>query len=391
MRTVKLVLIGPSGVGKSALRGKYITGRFFSGYRTTIGADFITKTLPHPSRPEDSVSLQIWDTAGQERFSSLSNAFFRGADAAILIFDVNNPESMESLTKWWTEFCERAPLDEEDVEKFCCVVVGNKIDLDEGGESIRVTEMEALEFLQRLIPPSRSYSPPAFEDTLDTHSPTITNGQNSPHSNSINIKRSNSAPKHDVTRRLQSKVSFLSSPLNPGTVSSIQSGISTYHTPSSSLFDEYHSAPSSPPLPDHCNLPKRQRSSTNASSSSSAETVTPSLFARGTTEAETTILTIPDDAIEEIMISLATESSPSTQPPSFPPYRRPKLFFTSAKTGEGVSDVFEYIAERVVRMSEYEEQIEARRMHIRETSSTIRLRSDSDHYGRLWKWTCCST
>ncbi|KIL61687.1 hypothetical protein M378DRAFT_82250 [Amanita muscaria Koide BX008] len=92
------------------------------------------------------------------------------------------------------------------------------------------------------------------------------------------------------------------------------------------------------------------------------------------------------------MISLATDSSPSTQPSSSsPPYRRPKLFFTSAKTGEGVSDVFEYIAERVVRMSEYEELIEARRMHIRETSSTIRLRSDSDHYERLWKWTCCST
>ena len=39
---------------------QYITGRFFGRYRTTIGADFITKTLPHPNNPEESVTLQIW-------------------------------------------------------------------------------------------------------------------------------------------------------------------------------------------------------------------------------------------------------------------------------------------------------------------------------------------
>lgn len=76
MRTVKLVLIGSSGVGKTALCSKvkfnlapaeypadlmqYITGCFFGGYRATIGADFISQTLPHPTNPEDSVTLQIW-------------------------------------------------------------------------------------------------------------------------------------------------------------------------------------------------------------------------------------------------------------------------------------------------------------------------------------------
>ena len=50
------------------------------------------------------------DTAGQERFSSLSSAFFRGADAAVLCFDANDRQSLRSLTKWWDEFRQRTPV-----------------------------------------------------------------------------------------------------------------------------------------------------------------------------------------------------------------------------------------------------------------------------------------
>ncbi|KZP07467.1 ras-domain-containing protein, partial [Athelia psychrophila] len=119
--TIKLVIVGDSGCGKTSLRGQYIAGRFSTGYRATIGADFITKSLPNPLDPENrtGVVLQIWDTAGQERFSSLSSAFFRGAAShAILLW-----------TRWWNEFRERAPVREGEEEDFCCVVVGNKVDV----------------------------------------------------------------------------------------------------------------------------------------------------------------------------------------------------------------------------------------------------------------------
>lgn len=43
-----------------SLPHQYISGRFSNGYRATIGADFITKTLPHPSNPDESITLQIW-------------------------------------------------------------------------------------------------------------------------------------------------------------------------------------------------------------------------------------------------------------------------------------------------------------------------------------------
>lgn len=78
MLTVKLVVIGASGVGKTSFRTQvcapkitetsshersspqYVSGRFSTGYRATIGADFIAKTLPHPTKPDEVVTLQIW-------------------------------------------------------------------------------------------------------------------------------------------------------------------------------------------------------------------------------------------------------------------------------------------------------------------------------------------
>ena len=106
------------------------------------------------------------DTAGQERFSSLSTAFFRGADAALLMFDVNEPETLTGLNTWWAQFRERAPLYDEDLEDFCCVVVGNKTDLVDPkaiGSSSVVSEAQALRFLDDLVPPSSPRSSPPVE------------------------------------------------------------------------------------------------------------------------------------------------------------------------------------------------------------------------------------
>ncbi|KAJ7478730.1 P-loop containing nucleoside triphosphate hydrolase protein, partial [Mycena galericulata] len=134
MPTFKVVVIGASGVGKTSIRGQYISSRFSTSYRATIGADFITKTLPSPFPspngvdPAEPVTLQIWDTAGQERFSSLASAFFRGADAAVLLYDVTRPETLHALSKWWAEFREKAPVEEGELPGFCVAVVGNKVD-----------------------------------------------------------------------------------------------------------------------------------------------------------------------------------------------------------------------------------------------------------------------
>ena len=73
-----------------------------------------------------NISMQIWDTAGQERFQSLGPAFYRGADACILVYDITQPKSFENLDLWRQEFIVQASPTNK--ETFPFVVLGNKID-----------------------------------------------------------------------------------------------------------------------------------------------------------------------------------------------------------------------------------------------------------------------
>lgn len=66
-------------------------------YVIVIGADFITKEVETDDGKK--VMMQIWDTAGQERFQSLGVAYYRGADACVLVYDVNNFLSFQHLGK----------------------------------------------------------------------------------------------------------------------------------------------------------------------------------------------------------------------------------------------------------------------------------------------------
>ncbi|GMH69755.1 hypothetical protein TL16_g05233 [Triparma laevis f. inornata] len=98
---LKIIILGDSGVGKTSLMNQYVSKRFTSQYKATIGADFLTKEIMVDDK---LVTLQIWDTAGQERFQSLGVAFYRGADACMLTYDITNPKSFDSLDSWRQEF-----------------------------------------------------------------------------------------------------------------------------------------------------------------------------------------------------------------------------------------------------------------------------------------------
>eukprot|EP01084_Bolivina_argentea_P107480 192168_1 len=95
---LKIIVVGESGVGKTAVCWKFVDGRFIEHHKGTIGADLLTKSVD--VNEYKNVLLQIWDTAGQERFQSMSSAFWRGANAAILIYDITSKESFESINNW---------------------------------------------------------------------------------------------------------------------------------------------------------------------------------------------------------------------------------------------------------------------------------------------------
>ncbi|CAG8441806.1 16647_t:CDS:2 [Acaulospora colombiana] len=113
-------------VGKTSLMNQYVNKKFSNQYKATIGADFLTKEVMVEDR---LVTMQIWDTAGQERFQSLGVAFYRGADCCVLVYDVNNGKSFETLDSWRDEFLIQASP--RDSENFPFVALGNKIDMEE--------------------------------------------------------------------------------------------------------------------------------------------------------------------------------------------------------------------------------------------------------------------
>lgn len=123
---VKIIIIGQSAVGKTALLQRYITDQFQQEHKSTIGADFHTKELPLKDK---TITLQIWDTAGQERFQSLGNAFYRGADACILVYDITDESSFTAIHDWKKKFEEQCQID--DCKSFPFLLLGNKEDMEQ--------------------------------------------------------------------------------------------------------------------------------------------------------------------------------------------------------------------------------------------------------------------
>jgi small GTP-binding protein len=92
---IKLLLIGDSGVGKSCCLLRFSEDSFTPSFITTIGIDFKIRTIELDGK---RVKLQIWDTAGQERFRTITTAYYRGAMGILLVYDVTDERSFNSLS-----------------------------------------------------------------------------------------------------------------------------------------------------------------------------------------------------------------------------------------------------------------------------------------------------
>ncbi|XP_022450238.1 ras-related protein Rab-26 isoform X9 [Delphinapterus leucas] len=100
----KVMLVGDSGVGKTCLLVRFKDGAFLAGtFISTVGIDFRNKVLDVDGM---KVKLQIWDTAGQERFRSVTHAYYRDAHALLLLYDVTNKASFDSIQEYGLPFME---------------------------------------------------------------------------------------------------------------------------------------------------------------------------------------------------------------------------------------------------------------------------------------------
>ena len=118
----KIILIGSSSVGKSSILQRYIQKVFNESYSCTIGVDFFMKSLDVGDK---SIKLQLWDTAGTEKFRSITTGYYRGANAAFVVFDLTSKPTFDCLNEWIQNYYKYSnPDSEKNV-----VLVGNKCDL----------------------------------------------------------------------------------------------------------------------------------------------------------------------------------------------------------------------------------------------------------------------
>ncbi len=115
-RTLKVIIGGEGNVGKTSLVRRYARGKFSQARQVTLGIDITTQEF----RIDDEfVKLAIWDIEGQ---SGNRPAFYLGAQAALLVYDVTSLSSLERLVEWYRRCREYAP-------EAGLLIVGNKADL----------------------------------------------------------------------------------------------------------------------------------------------------------------------------------------------------------------------------------------------------------------------
>ena len=130
--SMKIIVIGNGQVGKSTLTIKFVKNIFTTEYKQTLGVDFLN--IKKYIKPIDQeIDFYIWDTAGQDHFNAITRRYYRGADACLIVFSINDRESFNQVKSWhqkMTQECGKIPT----------ALVMSKIDLK---NDIKVTYEEA--------------------------------------------------------------------------------------------------------------------------------------------------------------------------------------------------------------------------------------------------------
>lgn len=107
-----IVIVGNADVGKSCLLLRYTNDVYDNKTQPTIGLDFKIKKI---YINKSIIEARIWDTAGLERFRSITESYYKGADALLLCYDTSSLIALDQLKEW---------------------LVDNKIDINNKGEKV---------------------------------------------------------------------------------------------------------------------------------------------------------------------------------------------------------------------------------------------------------------
>jgi len=140
----KIIEIGDSATGKTAIKVRFTDDYFKKDLRTTLGVDFGSKEVNYEYKNVDllytgtyefSARINVWDAAGQAYYDKIRGIFYRDAKGGMLVYDANNPVSFKNLQKWLEEL--RIHIS----KNIPIMLLGNKKDLER-----KVPREEAVSF-----------------------------------------------------------------------------------------------------------------------------------------------------------------------------------------------------------------------------------------------------
>ena len=141
-RSVKVVLLGETAVGKTCIISRFINNSFDNNIMSTTGASYAGKTMIFDEFGGKCLKFEIWDTAGQEKYRALTKIFYKDAAVAILVYDITKRNTFEEVQNYWyNQIKECAP------KNIVLGIAANKSDLYDNEQ---VTEDEARKFAEEI-------------------------------------------------------------------------------------------------------------------------------------------------------------------------------------------------------------------------------------------------
>ena len=137
--SMKIIVIGNGQVGKSTLTIKFVKNIFTTEYKQTLGVDFLN-IKKYIKEIDQEIEFYIWDTAGQDSYNAITRRYYRGADACLIVFAINDRDSFNQVKTWYEKMrqeCGNIPTS----------LVMSKIDLK---DDIKVKNEEAEQLSKEL-------------------------------------------------------------------------------------------------------------------------------------------------------------------------------------------------------------------------------------------------
>ncbi|MHA1409958.1 MAG: GTP-binding protein [Candidatus Odinarchaeia archaeon] len=134
----KVIVVGDGAVGKTCLTLTFVKKEFKSEYIPTLGVDIYTKDF---KLGETEVTLIIWDIAGQEKFELLRKQYYKGAQGALLVFDLTREQTFYDIDVWHRDLVDNCG------EQIPIILLANKADISDK----RAVSKEQVELLAKKL------------------------------------------------------------------------------------------------------------------------------------------------------------------------------------------------------------------------------------------------